>query len=237
MSNSPPPSRQHARHQNPSPRAAIAHKGFTLIELLVVIAIISILASMLFPAFSRARESARKIVCVSNLKQIGLSVAMYTQDYDELYPNGYPFWAVPSLAPVNSPDLLVNVLQPYTKSTQVWTCISWQGHYTNNPNYTGNYSFVTDDRYNLIGVPNTSSSPKSLAAVNEAALSPLLFCGAAPEQLPATDGLINAHSGSTDAAWKTNGALGGTNILFADGHAKYIVMGYGKWQILYSTPR
>ena len=60
-------------------------RGFTLIELLVVIAIIAILAAILFPVFARAREQARKISCVSNLKQIGTASMMYAQDYDESY--------------------------------------------------------------------------------------------------------------------------------------------------------
>lgn len=60
--------------------------GFTLIELLVVIAIIAILAAILFPVFAQAREKARGITCLSNLKQVGTGLAMYVQDNDEKYP-------------------------------------------------------------------------------------------------------------------------------------------------------
>lgn len=69
-------------------------KGFTLIELLVVIAIIAILAAILFPVFARARESARRTVCVSNVRQLGTAWMMYVQDYDEQFP--------PSTSPLNS---------------------------------------------------------------------------------------------------------------------------------------
>lgn len=71
------------------PVAHQAHAGFTLIELLVVIAIIAILAAILFPVFARARENARRTSCLSNLKQIGLGMMQYTQDYDERYPMNY----------------------------------------------------------------------------------------------------------------------------------------------------
>ena len=64
-------------------------RAFTLIELLVVIAIIAILAAILFPVFAQAREKARQTSCLSNLKQVGVGLMMYTQDYDEVLPGNH----------------------------------------------------------------------------------------------------------------------------------------------------
>jgi len=103
--------------------------GFTLIELLVVIAIIAILASILFPVFARARENARRASCMSNLKQIGLGLLQYTQDYDEKFVGSwysgtgaqrsdghsdpsYPYWH------------WNDAIQPYVKSEQIFDCPS-----------------------------------------------------------------------------------------------------------------
>jgi prepilin-type N-terminal cleavage/methylation domain-containing protein/prepilin-type processing-associated H-X9-DG protein len=71
-------------------RSRFARRGFTLIELLVVIAIIGLLAAILFPAFARARENARRSSCQSNLKQMALGVIQYTQDFDERSPPSFP---------------------------------------------------------------------------------------------------------------------------------------------------
>src|ERR1043165_7882788 len=104
-------------------------RGFTLIELLVVIAIIAILAAILFPVFAQAREAARKTSCLSNLRQISMAAAMYTQDYEEVMPGpatrrlgGPPateysnyWWGARWMT---WPEKII----PYNKSVEIYTC-------------------------------------------------------------------------------------------------------------------
>ena len=90
--------------------------AFTLIELLVVIAIIAILASILFPVFARARENARRSSCQSNLKQIGLGILQYTQDYDSRFFAQRPATTAGGGA--------WETVQPYVKSIQIFQCPS-----------------------------------------------------------------------------------------------------------------
>ena len=110
------------------------NRGFTLIELLVVIAIIAILAAILFPVFSRAREKARTASCQSNLKQIGLALKMYLNDWDEV---NVPMWGEwPGWGGWNPPWWFI--IQPYMKNCQLLVCPSgrssgWIRGYNNPP--------------------------------------------------------------------------------------------------------
>ena len=107
-----------------------AKRGFTLIELLVVIAIIAILASILFPVFARARENARRSSCQSNLKQIGLGLLQYTQDFDERLTRAC-YAASGSCTDTSTGEQhadnkykWMDAIYPYVKSEQVFVCPS-----------------------------------------------------------------------------------------------------------------
>jgi prepilin-type N-terminal cleavage/methylation domain-containing protein len=108
-----------SRRKSP-PFTCVKTFGFTLIELLVVIAIIAVLAAILFPVFSQAREKARQTACLSNVKQLGLGILMYAQDSDEMLPptqnDSFVLW----------PDLIY----PYIKNNQVRVCPSDLGKST-----------------------------------------------------------------------------------------------------------
>lgn len=104
-------------------------KGFTLIELLVVIAIIAILAAILFPAFAKARESARRTSGLSNVKQISLAFTQYVQEYDGHYPgtvterqanDSARFGSVPDDAAARAPYSIRAKLQPYLQNIGVF---------------------------------------------------------------------------------------------------------------------
>ncbi len=203
--------------------------AFTLIELLVVIAIIAILAAILFPVFARARENARRASCSSNLKQIGLGVIQYQQDYDEKFPllrnngnaaggggNGFGgTWLV---------------IQPYLKSIQVLQCPSEP---TPPRDCTNSYTAgCTDYSYNLVlgyDIPTYTNRGLSVAAVNRvsttvmivdhsAAFADAWTMGCDGGAFPcASPGLATFSYGDGKSAQRH---LETQNVLFCDGHVK-----------------
>ena len=189
------------------------HEGFTLIELLVVIAIIAILAAILFPVFAKAREKARQISCVSNLRQIGIGILQYVQDNDENYPTGSQGslgqgWAGP--------------VYPYLKSTAVFKCPDDPTtSQTNTANgvisypisYAANFNFMRTDTTPDPNDPHTGQSLASLAAPARTVLLCEVQSIFAPLTNPTESGGVNSIVSPT-----TNGNFNGTVFPFGNGN-------------------
>jgi len=156
----------------------LQRKAFTLIELLVVIAIISILSAILFPVFARARENARRASCMSNLKQMGLGIMQYTQDYDENFPPAYIQFTTAADA-YNPPEggtyswtgsvwYWQEIIYPYVKTAakrnSTGTVFRCPDSDTNMPLYRGNYGC------NRILMPNVGVSAGVTTTTNIATL-------------------------------------------------------------------
>jgi type II secretory pathway pseudopilin PulG len=213
-----------------------------LIELLVVIAIIAILAAILFPVFAAAREKARQTVCLSNMKQVGLAVIQYLQDYDDVYPCGLQQTAATNYGMGWLPQIY-----PYVKSDAVFVCPDDPTKPGSSPNeMTDSYAYnnlfdhkATGGSKNGIWQESQSSSPSNIVLLFEVQ-NGFEYTTGGPDSPPSYyphDSVGYAYPGSTPdgASEYATGPLefavatvpgrhhGGSVYLAADGHAKWLM--------------
>jgi general secretion pathway protein G len=218
------------------------HHAFTLIELLVVIAIIALLAAILFPVFASAREKGRQAVCISNIRQIGDAITIYTSDYDDYFPYGVDpsdkystpnIWAARGLGTFMQNMRLLNpwpgaappgsqpgVITPYLKSTNVWECPSDTGFTTLDDVPVDNNLIAQPTFFQAYG---TSYLFRTEIAVNPTTLKPRMYSALVGYQMP---GCVQHGPSDINVVMDGNGSWHGGqflgdkryNVLMADGH-------------------
>jgi prepilin-type N-terminal cleavage/methylation domain-containing protein/prepilin-type processing-associated H-X9-DG protein len=196
-----------------------SRRAFTLIELLVVIAIIALLAALLLPALSRAKAHAWSVRCVSNLRQVGLGMRLYADDFNELYPESgtvIPWDTVDSMPPFGSGKASwMQQLISYTVNTNLYHCPADE---------RSSYSYFNGVRAAYVALNNNRGSVNSkLIRYPSAFVSRGDTVDFNPLDADKDDYNQNcvggAANGTPALAWQTHNR--GQNILFCDGHAKW----------------
>jgi prepilin-type N-terminal cleavage/methylation domain-containing protein/prepilin-type processing-associated H-X9-DG protein len=183
------------------------NQAFTLIELLVVIAIIAILASMLLPALSKAKERALTAQCGNQLRQLGLAMQMYGDDENGLLPqaNGVVAWTNTAPAPWSRP------LVDYYKTTNVLRCPSMSRFYAHSP-----YSYFLGNH----AVWMTDNAAGALKVSRIRLASQYILSGDTNWAFDPVDADPDNYTQDTLFSFISPAHLGTVNILFADGHVR-----------------
>jgi prepilin-type N-terminal cleavage/methylation domain-containing protein/prepilin-type processing-associated H-X9-DG protein len=203
--------------------------GFTLIELLAVIAIIAILAAILFPVFAQAREKARQAACLSNMKQIGLGLMQYQQDYDEMFPMRYGA-NVPSDYIDGRQRSWEDMVAPYIKNVDVYKCPS--NPVAKQPDTRGYYPagysmYLPDGPVPLLSRTPGWAYPQPLAGISAPANTLIIFETSylhpdGGPSLPYDEPSIpTAALPAAPSSWNSGHSKKKGNMIFMDGHAKY----------------
>ncbi len=190
------------------------NKGFTLIELLVVIAIIGILAGILLPVLSRARESARKTQCMSNVKQIGMGLIMYANENDENFPSSSA-----------NAMLSLNLLYPdYVSDPRTFNCPSDTSVTTaTNAGIAASTAFTKNQCSYGYDYTHTQANDADVAL---AADRPTNAAGATT---PTANTNSPNHGGTTGTVAAGDTAGRGQNVVYVDGHVEFVISSKAGW--------
>lgn len=230
-----------ALYKDSAVRQPANREGFTLIELLVVISIIMILASMLFPTFARARGTARQAVCLSNLRQCGIGLMMYAQDWDDKMPaqdlvalTGF----IGSSAPrdISGPEeaVWVGQIYPYLRNAEVMRCKvadeAAVDRFNGMPLGLGlNASAASHSWPGGSGADGRTWYSSRVGIMSEPSNAMVMADCASLVFWQTNSGLMDVAYANAPSGTYTAGSLGvdkhrrhvsGSNILFADGHVK-----------------
>jgi prepilin-type N-terminal cleavage/methylation domain-containing protein/prepilin-type processing-associated H-X9-DG protein len=210
-------------------------RAFTLIELLVVIGIIVILAAILFPAFARAREEARKTTCLSNMRQLGMAATMYIDDCDDLLPGatdgpggpgvagGWVYFSQfgqnqNSIPPIF--DVTKGSLYPYVKSKQVYVCPDDSEGSNSGLSYAINSCLEVGSSFTSVEphpgrILNAFQNPSGTLLFGEESM------GGGATADTTDDGYLSLYY----ANWVTTRHINGSNVTLLDGHAQWYPFG------------